>query len=75
MGQIKTVTYLYSLCVVGGLIAVWYVNYLPIYIASLIGMFLLAFLLIKLVRKLYPLNGTSHSAPETTEATPENQLT
>lgn len=53
-GQIKTVTYLYSLCVVGGLISVWYVNYLPIYIASLVMIFLLAFGLITLIRKLYP---------------------
>lgn len=57
IGQIRTVTYLYSLCVVGGLIAVWYVNYTHIYIASLIGMFLLAFVLIRIVRKLYPVNG------------------
>jgi UDP-GlcNAc:undecaprenyl-phosphate GlcNAc-1-phosphate transferase len=56
IGQIKTVTYLYSLCVVGGLIAVWYVNYLPIYIACLAGMFLLAFFLIRLIRRLYPVN-------------------
>ncbi len=62
MGQIRTVTYLYSLCVVGGLISVWYVNYLPIYIASLAVMFLLAFLLITLVRKLFPL--PSNEDPE-----------
>lgn len=55
VGQIRTVTYFYALCVVGGLIAVWYVNYLPIYIALLVGMFTLAAGLIFLVRKLYPI--------------------
>jgi UDP-GlcNAc:undecaprenyl-phosphate GlcNAc-1-phosphate transferase len=55
MGQIKTVTYLYSLCVVGGLISVWYVNYLPIYVACLATLFILAVFLINLVRKLFPL--------------------
>lgn len=55
MGQIRTVTYLYSLCVVGGLISVWYVNYLPIYVACLAVMFLLAFLLINLLRRFCPL--------------------
>lgn len=69
MGQIRTVTYLYSLCVVGGLISVWYVNYLPIYIASLAVMFLLAFLLITLVRKLFPLPSTE--GPEETGPSPE----
>lgn len=61
IGQVRTVTYLYSLCVVGGLIAVWYVNYLPIYIACLLGMFVLAFLLITLVRRIYPMQS---NAPE-----------
>ncbi|WP_303674583.1 glycosyltransferase family 4 protein [Vampirovibrio chlorellavorus] len=63
MGQIRTVTYLYSLCVVGGLISVWYVNYLPIYIASLAVMFLLAFLLIMLVRKIFPLPSPQNQDP------------
>lgn len=58
VGQIRTVTYLYSLCVIGGLVAVWYVNYLPVYIACLAGMFLLAFVLINIVRKMYPLSET-----------------
>jgi hypothetical protein len=60
MGQIRTVTYLYALCVVGGLVAVWYVNYLPVYIAMLAGMLALAAGLIALVRRLYPI-------PEPTE--------
>ncbi len=58
VGQVKTVTYLYSLCVVGGLIAVWYLKYpflMPIYIGSLIGMFFLAFGLIKLIRRVAPI--------------------
>ena len=59
VGQIRTVTYLYSLCVVGGLIAVWSVNYLPIYIACLVVMFLLAFGLIRLLRRFFPLEGTA----------------
>ncbi len=54
VGQVKTVTYFYTLCVVGGLVAVWYVNYLPIYIALLAGLFLLGVILISLVRKIYP---------------------
>lgn len=54
MSQIKTVTYFYSLCVVGGLIAVSYVNYLPVYVALLAGMTVLAAILILLVRRLYP---------------------
>lgn len=54
MGQIKTVTYLYSLCVVGGLIAVWYVNDLPVYLACLAGLFVLAFVFIRFIRRLYP---------------------
>jgi UDP-GlcNAc:undecaprenyl-phosphate/decaprenyl-phosphate GlcNAc-1-phosphate transferase len=58
VGQVKTVTYLYSLCVIGGLIAVWYVNEMPIYLASLAGMFLLAFILIRIVRKIYPTDQT-----------------
>jgi UDP-GlcNAc:undecaprenyl-phosphate/decaprenyl-phosphate GlcNAc-1-phosphate transferase len=67
VGQIKTVTYLYALCVVGGLIAVWYVNYLPIYIASLVGMFLLAFTLISVVRRIYPVQSTPPELPAPTE--------
>jgi UDP-GlcNAc:undecaprenyl-phosphate GlcNAc-1-phosphate transferase len=63
IGQIKTVTYLYSLCVVGGLIAVWYVNYLPIYIASLAGMFILAFLLITIIRRIYPMDEKTEENP------------
>lgn len=69
VGQIRTVTYLYGLCVLGGIIAVWYVNsvsYLPIYIASLVGMFLLALLLIRLVRKFYPV--PTPALPETAES-------
>lgn len=58
VGQIKTVTYLYSLCVIGGLIAVWYVNYLPVYLGCLAVMFLLAFILITLVRKFYPVQNS-----------------
>lgn len=54
IGQIKTVTYLYSLCVVGGLVAVWYVNDLPVYLASLAGMVLLAVILIAIIRRIYP---------------------
>lgn len=56
MGQVRAVTYLYTLCVLGGLIAVWYVNYLPVYIALLIGLFLLGFVLITCVRKFYPVS-------------------
>jgi UDP-GlcNAc:undecaprenyl-phosphate GlcNAc-1-phosphate transferase len=54
LGQIKTVTYLYSLCVVGGLVAVWYVNDLPVYLASLAAMVLLAVILIAIIRRIYP---------------------
>ncbi len=71
VGQIKTVTYLYSLCVVGGLVAVWYVNYLHIYIASLVGMFLLAVVLIRLVRKAYPMNGQGGDDPDGSNADSE----
>ncbi|HEY9686864.1 MAG TPA: MraY family glycosyltransferase [Coleofasciculaceae cyanobacterium] len=56
IGQIRTVTYLYALCVIGGLVAVWYVNYLPVYITMLVGMFALAAGLIALVRRLYPIS-------------------
>ncbi len=71
IGQIRTVTYFYSLCVVGGLISVWYVNYLPIYIACLSVMFLLAFGLITLVRKLYPIP----MSPDSVAPKPETALT
>lgn len=71
MGQIRTVTYLYSLCVIGGLISVWYVNYLPIYIACLAVMFLLAYLLINLVRRLFPLP-VNNAGPDA--SVPESQL-
>jgi len=67
VGQVKTVTYLYSLCVVGGLIAVWYVNEMPIYLASLAVMFLLAFILIRIVRKIYASEEKSEISPETSE--------
>lgn len=73
VGQIKTVTYLYSLCIVGGLISVWYVNYLPIYIASLGVMLLLAFLLIRLVRRIYPI--TANSDAETISEAPSETPT
>ncbi|HEY9745534.1 MAG TPA: MraY family glycosyltransferase [Oculatellaceae cyanobacterium] len=59
MGQVRAVSYLYMLCVLGGLIAVWYVNYLPVYIALLAGLFLLAACLIMLVRKFYPVSPES----------------
>lgn len=62
MGQVRAVTYLYALCVLGGLIAVWYVNYLPIYIALLSCLFLLGFILITLVRCLYPVSSLADEA-------------
>lgn len=64
VGQVRTVTYLYALCVVGGLISVWYVNYLPVYVALLAGMFLLAFVLIRVVRKFYPVQENATAALE-----------
>lgn len=64
MGQVKTVTYLYSLCVVGGLISVWYVNYLPIYVACLATLFILAFLLINLLQRLFPLSSPASIADD-----------
>ena len=70
VGQIKTVTYLYSLCVIGGLVAVWYVNYLPIYVACLFGMFGLAYLLISIIRRIYPVSPTSDE-PAAILSTPE----
>ncbi len=52
--QIRTVTYFYILCVVGGLVSVWYVKYLPLYVSLLIGMSALAFIMIRGVRRYYP---------------------
>lgn len=65
--QVRTVTYFYVLCVVGGLISVWYVNYLGTYIALLVGLLILAALLIAVVRKFYPVEG-----PVSTEISPDS---
>lgn len=65
--QIRTVTYFYILCVVGGLVSVWYVNYLPLYILLLIGLSLLAFGLIKAVRKFYPVGNLAEEPASVTE--------
>lgn len=55
LGHIRTVTYFYSLCVIGGLVAVWYVNYLPVYVGMLISVFAIAAVLIATIRKFFPL--------------------
>lgn len=72
MSQVKTVTYLYALCVVGGLIAVWYVNHLPVYIALLSGLIVLAAILILLVRHFYPV--TVQAEPEDTKPSESGPL-
>jgi UDP-GlcNAc:undecaprenyl-phosphate/decaprenyl-phosphate GlcNAc-1-phosphate transferase len=53
-GQIKTVSYLYILCITGGLLSVWYLNNLLLYLVSLISILLLGALLILLVRVIWP---------------------
>jgi hypothetical protein len=54
---------------VGGLIAVSYVNYLPVYILLLAGVTLLSFLLIRLVRRLYPLEGLAKELAGNSDST------
>ncbi len=72
MSQVRAVSYFYGLCVLGGMLATGYVNYLGIYIALLIGIFILAFVLISVVRKLYPPPtepvATATSLPETKQS-------
>lgn len=52
--QVETVSYLYALCVVGGIIATQYVNYLAVYILLLLVVFGLGTALVAWVRKRYP---------------------
>ncbi|MEB3286011.1 MAG: MraY family glycosyltransferase [Vampirovibrionales bacterium] len=58
VSQVHTVSYLYTLCIVGGLIATYYVNkeemtYLIFYVGLVSGVYLLALILIQVVRRLY----------------------
>lgn len=64
ISQVRAVSYFYALCVVGGMIATGYVDYLFHYMGLLIGLFLLACLLVTLVRRLYPTEALSGSAEE-----------
>jgi len=74
MGQVRAVTYLYALCVLGGLIAVWYVNYLPIYIALLASLFLVGVILIVLVRRFYPVSSLGDDTALSTASSSEALL-
>ena len=56
--QIRTVSFLYAMCILGGLLATGYVNYLKVYIGSLVGVGLLAAGLVLAVRRLYPVAPT-----------------
>lgn len=51
--QVRTVAYFYALCIVAGMLATGYVNYLGYYVIVLAGVCLLAFGLIQLVRQVY----------------------
>lgn len=57
LSQIRTVSYFYIICVVAGVIATGYVNYLGYYLIVLFSIFLLAAGLIMLVRHFYPSPG------------------
>jgi UDP-GlcNAc:undecaprenyl-phosphate GlcNAc-1-phosphate transferase len=53
LSQVRTVSYFYIICVVAGIIATGYVNYLGYYLVVLFSIFLLAAGLILLVRHFY----------------------
>lgn len=53
-GQVKTVSYLYALCIIGGLLSVWYLDNMMLYLAALVSIVALGSILVIIVKKLWP---------------------
>ena len=71
--HIETVTYLYALCIVGGIVATQYVNYLAVYIGLVIVVLLIGVVLVQWVRRRYPVTaeGTEPDANHPDANVPE----
>ena len=54
MSQVKAVTYLYIMCIMGGIVATGYVNYVVYYVTILLAVSCLGALLVNIVRRFYP---------------------
>lgn len=59
VSQVHTVSYLYTICIMGGLIATYYVNtdrnnYMLMFIGILLAVYIIGAALVKLVRSRYP---------------------
>ncbi|MEM0951506.1 MAG: MraY family glycosyltransferase [Cyanobacteria bacterium P01_H01_bin.74] len=52
--QIQTVSTLYCVCIIGGLIAVWYLNNLMLYVTALLSIFVIGGSLVGIRKKFWP---------------------
>jgi predicted MFS family arabinose efflux permease len=65
--QMRIVLTIYGVCAIAGMLSTGYVNYLADYVCLLLGMFLLASILIVLLRFFFPLQ-----TPELPNSEPSN---